>query len=212
MITKYCFLVRKQNILFLMSSFEDHFKHHCKTDYFRKSVTKIIRSENFMKDFITNVTFTSRIDSRVNDELRSKLPYEVNREIKQQLPNLLNQELDLSFGKYLDNHPRMIDILNDHSSKLENSLTETANEIMTKVVNEEKYNKLTDLHFKEIDRKNDERIVKIKSVFNDDLNKMKVTQNRFDDDLAMLKGWTVFLFLTTVVLGAHAVNNDNRRR
>lgn len=168
------------------------------------------------KCFINNVTFTHRIDSHVNDELRSKLPHEVNKEVKQQLPNLLKQELDLSFNNYLDNHPRMTGILNEHSSKLEVSLKETANEVMTKVVNEEKYNKLSNLHFQEIDRKNDERVIKIKSEFEGDMIKIINRQNNIENNLSTLRGITLFLLVTSIGFAGYSLNesinkNDRRR-
>lgn len=71
----------------------------------------------------------------------------------------------------------MKEILDKHSLNLESKLKISANEIMTKMVNEPKYHEISNLHFAEIDRKAENNINEqpnnIRSSFIKKISKLK---------------------------------------
>ncbi len=142
--------------------FRKKFRDQCQTPQFKSEIKSIVRDESFFKDLVRDLNSHYQVSNQVDKELKMKLSDEINRvatplvESKMYAFSLytLPQLVTTQITSHLDNSRQMGDILTKHSSNLELKLEAKANEVMTKVVNEPKFNTLSNLHFQEIDRKN----------------------------------------------------------
>jgi hypothetical protein len=211
-------------------SFANKFRDQLQSHAFRSTVKDIIKDETVVKDLVKDLTNLNRLSFHVNEELKSKLPNEVKRIANplvdrklekftsKSLPYLVNNQLTYQIPIFLNNQPQMKAIIDKQTNDLEQKLTVTANNIMTKVVNEPKFNTLSTLHFKEIDRKNDEKMTIIENKLSNDVksnkNEIEVLNNRHNEfanafnGLLALTMFNTFLIIGTIGLGLTYGSNN----
>lgn len=183
----------------MSNKFKNQFQNECRSDEFKTTIKTIIDDRMFFQNLFQKYYLAGNI----NDEIRSQLPRETNKIVTPiiesklstftltTLPQLVNNQLNVQLPAYLNNHSQMIDILNKHTTNLESKLTDASHKVMVSVVNDKKYNKLSDLHFNEIHRKSDiklvdiqkqidNQIVSIKSAVDKDMSDLKSSLNTID--------------------------------
>lgn len=212
--------------------FKRKFQTQCDTTHFRDRVRGIVRDETFFKDLIRDLNSHHQISNQVDSELKAKLPGEVNRVATPLVESRMNafalytlpQLVNTQISSHLDNSRQMGDILAKHSSNLELKLEAKSNEVMTKVVNEPKFNTLSNLHFQEVDRKNDAKTKEMELNLNKrfdneirpSLNQVSLLQTKLNNLESSHNFWVNSLIVLSVSIlagscGWYYMNNRNSK-
>ena len=146
--------------------------------------------KNMIIQHIENQLFLSRnnfqLKNLISDELSKVLPWKVRNECNSIVKGLVTQELELfsrvhipshvnkamsdQLGSYLNNHVQMIQILQEHSKNLNQALRLSAEDTLRRVVNEEQYHQVTNLHVKAMNQRFSDELTRQDGVFQSKMN------------------------------------------
>lgn len=185
--------------------FTRNFRRECDGSFFRDNVRNIISDKLFVNNLIQRFDLTDQIKEETRKIVPTLVENKLNHFAVHHLPTLVNNQLAIQLPYYLDNNDKMQRILQKHSEVLELKLDSKAREIMTKVVNEPKFNQLSNLHFSEMDRKFDHKMTEYDHRFNE---KLKMVDNldqrltKIDDEIKEIDdGLLVTSMISITALG-----------
>lgn len=135
--------------------------------YIKSVVHNEISKENFWRDIFNKIN----IDNHVLSYLQNNLPTHVQRQITILLPNMVSNRINeilpglvrqqLEFQ--LQNNSIFNNIFDKHSQRLNSELEVKSNDILNKIVNDDKYHELTKLHLESIDYKGNNLLSELKT-------------------------------------------------
>lgn len=134
--------------------FTNKFRRECETDYFRSKVGSVISDQLFVNNLLNRINLPAETKKVVTPLIEKKF----DRFATRHLPNLVSNQIAIQLPYFLNSNPQMQEILHKHRSDLEQKLESKSREIMDKVVEEEKYQTLSNLHFKKIDERFDSKL------------------------------------------------------
>ena len=149
----------------------------CQTNDFEKYVKKVINDELFWRDLFQTFNIKPLVQNELNDKVPTLVKNEANKVIKEltkdmnklvkdqldnytqfQIPSHVSKALADQITGFLNNNTQMNQILIQQSNALNQQLYNSATDILTKLVNEEQYHQLTNLHISAINSKCDEAL------------------------------------------------------
>jgi hypothetical protein len=200
----------------MSDKFRSKFRNQLNSNEFQSAVTNIVRNENFVKDWFRAIGIHHQVTTEINNQLPGEITKVATPIVERQvnsfalftLPQLVNNQIT----SHLENSKVMSNILSKHTVQLENKLQATATDILTKVVNEPKFNTLSNMHFAAIDTKNNQKLqqfeLNINKQFEDvvkpDINVLK---NRIDMLEHREKSWQMTFYLATISACGYALYN-----
>lgn len=137
----------------------------CQTTDFATYVRKAINNEMFWRDILQQYSISSMVQNELNNKLPAqvksetllvvnKMVSEQNTKVSEQLDNYTRIQIPSHVAKalqdqitgYLNNNVQMTQILSQHSANLNQNLYDSANRILTDVVNDPQHYKLASQH------------------------------------------------------------------
>lgn len=217
---------------------------------FKLYVRKAVSEDTFLTNFFKELQLQSKIEYEVRNQLNNKLDKvkstlesssktylknlkdkarnEINRDFDLKLtqefnkiPGMVALEISKQMPGFLGNNSQMQQILQNHSTELNNQLEKTAKSTLDRIVNEEQYHKVTNVYTKAIEQKGDDAINQQWNHFNSNLNQMKEQANQTNRKLTNTVNQTTnnlsyklqeFDSLKMNLSSAQRVNKENESR
>jgi hypothetical protein len=197
-----------------MSDIWRSMRDYCNTYEFENKVRSIINRENYFKNFLEDYLRTSAIESHVSRvadvTVKEKILSHCNNFVDNELPKIVNKivekKLDKKIPEYLDNNNKMKDILEEQTDKLKNNLYEVSEKVMSDIVKEPGYNKMLDLHLKQMQEKNEiefnKQMIGLKQNYLQELSQLEEKCKSMQTDiniLGIVLGASLFASLTILI-------------
>jgi len=165
----------------------------CKTTDFKTSVQKAIDDKLFWHDLLQRYSIENMVQNELNTKIPQQVKSEANKVVKDlvkdqnqlvkdqlenytkfQIPSHVAKALSEQIANFLNNNVQMNQILSQHSVGLNQQLYNSATDILTKVVNEDQFHQVTNLHISAANTRFDEALIKQ----NSDANKQFALQDK----------------------------------
>lgn len=163
---------------------------------FKTYVRQAIEEQSYWNNLVSKINISHQID----EKLKYDLPDKVNSEMERKLPNMLDNkmnyyyltilptqvanQLDTQITKYVNNNFQFQNILEKHKSDLNQQLEIGAKKILTEVVDDPNYHKITTEHLNAIDKKGEQKITQISKTAE---NKFTSIDEKFNDNIKNMK-------------------------
>jgi hypothetical protein len=159
-------------------------------------VKQVINDEFFWRDLVARLNLSNIISS----ELSTTLPNYVKNEVERILPSMIEtkflhyvieklpghvgKEISAQMPSYLNNNTQMQQLFEHHKSSLRLQLESTVKEILDRLVNDPKYQEITNFHLAAINSRSDEKINEISRYAE---TQRKQQQFKFEQELHQMK-------------------------
>lgn len=183
-----------------------HIVAFCKTQDFKTYVRSAINDEMFWRDLFQKYNVQSAVRDELNNILPGKVKSEadkiVRKQVKEQLDNYTQFQIPCHVAKglseqitgFLNNNVQMNQIVVQHSQELNQQLYDNASQILSKVVNEEQYHEVTNLHISVMKQKYDNKLKSIEDSAQRQLNrqdlyfgqKLTSIENQVNEKLSLI--------------------------
>lgn len=164
---------------------------------FLRNILQQLSLENLIRKEINDKTpdIEKRIKSKVKNYVLETISTKLNNFQRDQLPSYVAKELVNQITTFLNNHTQITQLLDYHTTQLNVTLTETARNTLSKLVDEPQYQMVTTAHLNTITTKCDIKLLEIQAALNQQLSnnfqcfeeQLKTLKNKNDRELSELK-------------------------
>lgn len=156
--------------------------------YIRRIAREEVNSKFLERDFL-NLLFSGDMRDKINsqigkyvrsDKFRERINYQIDERLNIKLPQLIQPQLDAILK---NNLLRMENIYNEKENSLKIKLSQSATNIIEKVVSDPNYTSIVDPHIKAIQNKGNNAIKHFENDGALALNKLRRESNLIKDDI-----------------------------